>query len=40
MAAALAWRLRAYGWVLVVGVTLGSAVAAAVSYWLGRVVGS
>jgi len=33
--AVLAWRLRAHGWVLVAGVTLGSGVAATVSYWLG-----
>ncbi len=33
--AVLTWRLRTWGWVLVVGVTVGSGAAAAVSYWLG-----
>jgi hypothetical protein len=36
---ALAWRLRSVGWPLVVGVSLGGAAAAAVSYGVGMLWG-
>lgn len=36
---ALAWRLRSVGWLLVVGVSLGGAAAAAVSYGVGLLWG-